>query len=100
MIEYKIKYLKEIYGGSSIMAKIKIYTTEHCPYCIAAKKLCESKGLEYQEIDLTHDFEGLAKIKEKTGMQTVPQIFVNEEFIGGYTEFRQLNNSGELDKKL
>lgn len=83
-----------------IMAKIKIYSTEHCPYCVAAKRLCETKGLDFEEIDLTHNQEELAKIKAQTGMQTVPQIFVNDEFVGGYTEFQKLHASGELDKKL
>ncbi|WP_028307512.1 glutaredoxin domain-containing protein [Desulfitibacter alkalitolerans] len=82
------------------MQSITIYSTMNCPYCVAAKNLCINKGLDYKEIDLTNDPDELARIKEQTGMLTVPQIFIGEEFIGGYTELRQLNDAGELDKKL
>lgn len=82
------------------MQSITIYSTMNCPYCVAAKHLCVSKGFEYKEIDLTNDFETLTKIKERTGMFTVPQIFIGEEFIGGYSEFKKLNDTGELEKKL
>ncbi len=71
-----------------------------CPYCVAAKSLCVSKGFDYEEIDLTNDPDALAEIKEKTGMLTVPQIFIGEEFIGGYAELKKLNDAGELHKKL
>lgn len=82
------------------MAEVKIYTTKICPYCVAAKKLLESKGVEYQEIDLTGDEKSLQELKAQTGMQTVPQIFINGELIGGCDELHKLNATGELDKKL
>ncbi|KUO52779.1 MAG: hypothetical protein APF76_02265 [Desulfitibacter sp. BRH_c19] len=82
------------------MQSITIYSTMNCPYCVAAKSLCVSKGFDYEEIDLTNDPDSLAEIKDKTGMLTVPQIFIGEEFIGGFTELRELNNSGELEKKI
>lgn len=82
------------------MQSIIIYSTMNCPYCVAAKNLCINRGLDYKEIDLTSDLDELARIKKQTGMLTVPQIFIGEEFIGGYTELKKLNDTGELDKKL
>jgi len=82
------------------MQKITIYSTTNCPYCVAAKNLCINKGLDYQEIDLTGDPDELAKIKNQTGMMTVPQIFIGEEFIGGYVDLKKLNDTGELNQKL
>lgn len=83
------------------MAKeIKIYTTTHCPYCDRAKGLLDRKSIEYQVIDLTSDLDELNKLKARTGMRTVPQIFIGDEFIGGFQELSALENSGELEQKL
>ena len=82
------------------MQSIIIYSTINCPYCVAAKHLCVSKGLDYKEVDLTNNPDELSRIKDKTGMMTVPQIFIGEEFIGGYIDLKKLNDTGELDKKL
>ena len=72
------------------MQIITIYSTINCPYCVAAKNLCASKGLAYKEIDLTTDPEQLDKIKDQTGMMSVPQIFIGDEFIGGYSDLKEL----------
>ncbi len=67
------------------MSHVIIYTTASCPYCHAAKALLQKKGIHFTEIDVTDedDFDALVK---KTGWKTVPQIFINEKLIGGYTE--------------
>jgi len=82
------------------MQSIIIYSTVNCPYCVAAKNLCVNKGLDYKEIDLTNNPDELNRIKDKTGMMTVPQIFIGEDFIGGYVDLKKLSDTGELDKKL
>ena len=82
------------------MQSIIIYSTTNCPYCVAAKNLCISKGLDYKEIDLTNDPDELTRIKNQTGMLTVPQIFIGEEFIGGYADLKKLSDTNELNKKL
>lgn len=82
------------------MADVVIYTTKMCPYCVAAKELFRNKEIAYQEIDLTDDPEELKKLKTKTGMRTVPQIFINGIFIGGCEELYKLNNNGKLDSLL
>lgn len=79
------------------MAKeIKLYTWGHCPYCIRAKNLLEHKGLSYEEINLDGKDEELQKLREETGQRTVPQIFVDGVFIGGFTELSALDNEGKL----
>lgn len=77
--------------------KIKIYSTEHCPYCIRAKNFFKDKGLVYEDIDLTNQFDEIDAMKEKTGHRTVPMIFVGEEFIGGYTDLIEKIQSKTLD---
>ena len=80
--------------------EIRIYSTSYCPYCDRAKELLGRKGIEYQEIDLTSSPDEFTKLKERTGMRTVPQIFIGDELIGGFQELNELDHSGELDRKL
>ncbi|MCY4644505.1 MAG: glutaredoxin 3 [Bacteriovoracales bacterium] len=85
---------------SKHLKEVKVYTTEYCPYCDRAKKLLDRKQIDYKVIDLSSDPDELAKLKEKTGLKTVPQIFIGEELIGGFQELSLLESSGELDKKI
>lgn len=82
------------------MIQAKIYTTSYCRYCKMAKSLMESKGLSFTEINLDNDPEERLRLQAQTGFRTVPQIFINDEFIGGYSELKALNDSGGLDKKI
>lgn len=75
---------------------IKIYTTTHCPFCTRAKELLESNGIAYKAIDLSDNPEELLALKERTGMRTVPQIFIGDELIGGFQELAELHRRGEL----
>lgn len=80
---------------------IQIYTTMYCPYCIRAKALLASKGVEFEEIDVTYDPELREKMTELAGgRRTVPEIFVDGKIIGGYDELRELENAGRLDALL
>ncbi|MFH1063595.1 MAG: glutaredoxin domain-containing protein [Candidatus Woesearchaeota archaeon] len=65
------------------MAKAKIYTKDYCPYCRKAERLLSDAGIEYEEIDITNDPEAYATLKKQTGHMTVPQVFIDDEFIGG-----------------
>jgi glutaredoxin 3 len=76
---------------------ITMYTTRWCGYCVRAKALLDSKGLEYEEIELDDDPRFRARLQELTGGWTVPQILIDGQPIGGYTELWQLDRSGELD---
>jgi glutaredoxin 3 len=78
------------------MAPVTVYTTRVCPYCIAAKKLLTSKGVAYDEVDVSHDDAKRAWLVETTGRRTVPQIFIKGEGIGGYDELAALDQSGKL----
>lgn len=80
--------------------KIKIYTTTYCGYCKRAKELLTSKGIEFEEIDVTDDKVQRQKLIDLTGKKTVPQIFINEKGIGGYDDLAKLEEGGELDKLL
>jgi glutaredoxin 3 len=75
-----------------------MYTTRWCGYCVRAKTLLESRGLEFEEISLDHDPGFRQRLLELTGGWTVPQILVDGEPIGGYTELWQLDRAGELEK--
>ena len=75
-----------------------MYTTRWCGYCVRAKTLLDSRGLEFEEISLDDDAGFRQRLLELTGNWTVPQIFVDGEPIGGYTELWQLDRAGELHK--
>jgi glutaredoxin 3 len=80
------------------MTQIQMYTTRWCGYCVRAKTLLQSRGLEFEEIFLDDDPAFRQRLLELTGSWTVPQILIDRKPIGGYTELWQLDRSGELDK--
>ena len=83
------------------MAKIEIYTTTVCPYCVKAKRLLDAKDADYTEINLTGDDAGReALLKRANGMRTVPQIFINDRHIGGCDNLYELEEKGALDALL
>lgn len=82
------------------MAQVTIYTKAYCPYCVHAKNLLEGKGVSYTEENLEDRPEELAALVQKTGMRTVPQIFIGDELVGGFTELSALESEGKLDDML
>jgi glutaredoxin 3 len=83
-----------------MVPRIQMYTTRWCGYCVRAKTLLKGKGLEFEEIDLDDDPEFRQKLHDLTGGWTVPQIVIDGEPIGGFTELWRLDKSGELDQLL
>ena len=81
-------------------AKVKLYVTNNCPFCVRAKRFLETKNIQFELIDLTHQPEALKQLKESTHWQTVPQIFIGNTFIGGYTDMMELDSNGQLEKLL
>lgn len=81
-------------------AKVVIYSKQICPYCVRAKNLFQSKGVSFEEIMVDNDPALYEKLKQQTGMLTVPQIFINDELVGGFTDLADLERNGELDKLL
>ena len=77
-----------------------MYTTEWCGYCVRAKALLDGKGLEYEELLLEESPDFRQRLFDLTGGWTVPQILIDGEPIGGYTELWRLDRSGELDEQL
>jgi glutaredoxin 3 len=82
------------------MQPIRMYTTRWCGYCVRAKALLRSRGLEFEEVSLDDDPAFREKLYELTGGWTVPQITIGDEVIGGYVELWRLDRSGHLDEKL
>ncbi|MCX8071846.1 MAG: glutaredoxin 3 [Candidatus Binatia bacterium] len=78
------------------MRRVVIYTTTYCPYCVAAKRLLEERSIAYEEIDVTGNDELRLWLVERTGRRTVPQIFIDDEPIGGYDELSALDRAGAL----
>ena len=83
------------------MAKVEIYTTSYCPFCNRAKNLLQSKGIAFDEIDVTDDDAMREKMIELSGgRRTVPEIFINGKIVGGYDELSALDARGDLDAML
>jgi glutaredoxin 3 len=79
------------------MREVKIYTTRVCAYCVAAKRLLDQVGLTYEEIGLDDKPELRQKISAENGhYRTVPMIFVDGQFIGGFTDLQALHKQGKL----
>jgi len=87
--------------GEISMAKVLMYTTEVCPYCVRAEQLLKRKGVQVIEkvrVDLQPEIR--AEMMKKTGRRTVPQIYINGEYVGGYDDLAALDQAGGLDKLL
>jgi len=82
------------------LAQIKIYTKTTCPACDLAKKILTEKGSTYTEFTMDDKPEEYKELKAKTGLQTVPQIFINGEFIGGCSDLMNLDKENKLDTLL
>lgn len=65
-----------------------VWTKDNCPYCIQAKKLLESKGIEYSEKKIGGGYTKEQLLEDVPTARTIPQIFINDEYVGGYTELK------------
>lgn len=82
------------------MARIEIYTTGYCGYCVRAKSLLDNKQASYEEIRVDRTPERRAEMNQRSGRRTVPQIFINGEGIGGCDDLFRLERDGRLDRML
>jgi glutaredoxin 3 len=82
------------------MVRVRLYSTRWCGYCVRAKALLESRGIEYEEISLDDDPGFRQKLFDLTGGWTVPQILIDGEPVGGYTELWHLDRDGRLEEQL
>jgi len=82
------------------VAKVIVYSSAHCPYCVMAKQLLERKGVKYDEIRVDLDPSKRDEMMKKSQQRTVPQIFINNKAIGGYTDLVAIDRTKELDSLL
>ena len=83
------------------MARVEVYTKFYCPYCTRAKALLGGKGADFREIDVTMDRAGQeAMVARANGGRTVPQIFIDDQHVGGSDDLAALDARGELDALL
>lgn len=83
------------------MAVVEIYTTAFCPYCVRARMLLEHKGIEFTEFKVDGDSQLRQQMTERAnGGYTVPQIFINQQHIGGCDDIMALEARGQLDALL
>ena len=81
-------------------ARVVMYRTQFCGYCMLAKRLLVKKGASFEEIDVSGDPEKRAWLRQVSGQYTVPQIFIDDRPIGGYLELHLLERAGKLDALL
>jgi glutaredoxin 3 len=83
------------------MPKIEVYSTATCPYCVAAKNLLKSKGLEWVEVRIDTDpAQRDSMLTRSGGRRSVPQIFVNDQHVGGYDDLVAADRNGKLSQLL
>ncbi len=80
--------------------EVIMYSTRFCPYCMRARRLLKNKGVDYKEISVSGDGAIWAEMEQRSGRNTVPQIFIDGKSVGGFDDIAILNLSDELDQLL
>jgi glutaredoxin 3 len=84
-----------------MMAKVRMYSTVACPFCVSAERLLNSKGVtEIEKMRVDLDLRLREEMVTKTGRRTVPQIYIGETHVGGFDELAALDHAGRLDSIL
>lgn len=87
--------------SENTMSKVKIYSTGRCPICDKTKTLLKKWGIDYEELRVDSNRDALKVMLARTnGARTVPQIFIEDRWIGGFTELTELHMEGELDRLM
>ena len=89
-------------AGAAYMANVEIYVWSRCPFCIRAKQLLDSKGVNYTEyvIDGDEDARDAMVARGSDGRRSVPQIFIDDQHVGGNDDLHRLDARGKLDELL
>ncbi|OBS09396.1 glutaredoxin 3 [Acidihalobacter prosperus] len=82
------------------MSVVVLYTTEYCPYCVAARRLLDAKGVGYEDRKLEGRYDLRAEMEARSGRTSVPQIFIGDRHVGGFDDMAALERRGELDPLL
>ena len=80
--------------------RVSLYTTEPCGFCRQAKALLDSRGIDYEEVNLAKDPSGRADLVALTGQMTFPQVLIGERAIGGFRELVEADRDGTLGALL
>ncbi len=79
------------------MAKVTIYTMDHCPYCVRAKALLSQRSIPFEEVHVAEDDDAKwDELFKKSGMKTMPQIWSGETLIGGYNDLAAMDQKDQL----
>ncbi len=82
------------------MREVTVYTADPCRLCHLAKALLETRGISFNEVNLTKDPDGRSELARRTGLMTFPQIVIEDEPLGGLTELRAADSDGRLRELL
>lgn len=82
------------------MPEVIVYASAFCPYCRRARALLDGKGVSYAVLDVDRDPTLWQEIEERTGRDTVPQVFIGPYHVGGFDDLSALDRRGELDRLL
>ena len=82
------------------MSKVTVYTTDPCSFCARVKGLLSSRGVQFEEVNLSRDPAGRVELAQRTGMMTFPQVIVDGQLLGGFNEVQHAARSGRLDALL
>ena len=80
--------------------KVTLYTTRFCPYCMRARGLLDSKGVQYTDIAVDGEPQLRQEMMQRSGRHTVPQIWIGEQHVGGFDDMARLEQQGQLDELL
>lgn len=82
------------------MARITMYSTGICPFCVMARRLFERKGVVVEEVKIDREPARREEMMQRTGRRTVPQIYIGDTHVGGYDDLAALEHAGKLDPLL
>jgi glutaredoxin 3 len=78
------------------MSEVVVYTTNACGYCTRVKMLLDARAIDYREVNIWNDPDAFVTLAKRSGMMTLPQVFVGETLVGGYQETAEADASGWL----
>lgn len=83
------------------MSRVTVYSTANCPICVKAKNMLNKWNIDFSEVRIDSDERALEVFREAThGARTVPQILIDDNLIGGFSELTELHMDGELDQLM
>jgi glutaredoxin 3 len=100
MVEPSAADGQKVIESLAMSTEVVVYSTRFCPYCVAAKALLKAKGVTYREVPVDGDADLRREMSERAGQRTVPQIWIGDRHVGGFTDLAALEQGGTLDELL